>query len=102
MKVERKKRDENELLCRCHILNNLSDHLHDLFYIHKVFKENMEVTRVQIQHKRQGVDKFFIVKYFEFLMIDNTSVIDYIYKLQVLISKPKYLKVEVSKALQVG
>jgi hypothetical protein len=48
------------------------------------------------------VDKFFIVKYFEFLMIDNASVIDYIYKLQVLISKPKYLKVEVSKALQVG
>ena len=30
LNVKRKKQDEDELLCRCHILNNLSDCLYDL------------------------------------------------------------------------
>ena len=39
VKAERKKREEDELLCRGHILNNLSDHLYDLFTSTKSAKE---------------------------------------------------------------
>jgi hypothetical protein len=31
LKAKHKKQDEDKLLCRGHILNNLSDHLYDLF-----------------------------------------------------------------------
>ena len=38
-KAERKKLKEDELLCRGYILNNLSDHLYDLFTFVKSPKE---------------------------------------------------------------
>lgn len=64
---ERNKREENELLCRRHIFNSLSDRLYDLYTsvnspknIWKAleFKYNLEDL--------QGVDKFLNMKYFEF------------------------------------
>ena len=39
MKGDRKKREEDELLCRGHILNNLSGRLYDLFTSIKSAKE---------------------------------------------------------------
>ena len=48
------------------------------------------------------MDKFLIMKYFEFSMIDNDSAMDQVHELQVLISKLTNLKVEVPEALQVG
>ena len=42
------------------------------------------------------------MKYFEFSMIDNVSVMDQVHGLQVLVSKLKDLKVKVYEALQVG
>jgi hypothetical protein len=42
------------------------------------------------------------MRYFEFSLIDNVSIMDQVHKLQVMISKLKDLKVEVPEALQVG
>jgi hypothetical protein len=48
------------------------------------------------------VDKFLIIKYFKFSIIDNISVMNQVHELQVLIFKLKDLKVEVLKALETG
>ena len=39
IKAQRKKREEDELICRGHILNTLSDHLYDLYTSMKSPKE---------------------------------------------------------------
>ena len=39
LKEDRKKREEDELLCRGHMLNNMSDRLYDLFTSIKSTKE---------------------------------------------------------------
>ena len=102
LKVSRKKREEDELLCRGHILNNLSDRLYDLFTSVKSPKEIWNALEYKYNTEKQGVDKFLIMKYFEFSMVDSVSVMDQVHELQVLVSKLKDLKVEVPESLQVG
>ena len=48
------------------------------------------------------MEKFLIMIYFEFSMVDNVSVVDQVHELQILVSKLKDVKVEVPKSLQVG
>lgn len=102
VKKDRTKREEDELLCRGHILNNLSDRLYDLFTSVKSAKEIWNALEYKYNTEKQGVDKFLIMKYFEFIMVDNVSVMDQVHELQVLVSKLKDLKVEVPESLQVG
>ena len=42
------------------------------------------------------------MKYFEFAMVDNVSVMDQVLELQVLVNKLRDLKVVVSETMQVG
>ena len=102
LKASRKKREEDELLCRGHILNNLSVRLYDLFTSIKSPKEIWNALEYTYNTEKQGVDKFLIMKYFEFSMVDSVSVMDQVHELQVLVSKLKDLKVEVPESLQVG
>ena len=81
VKKDRTKREEDELLCRGHILNNLSDRLYDLFTSVKSAKEIWNALEYKYNTEKQGVDKFLIMKYFEFIMVDNVSVIDQVQSL---------------------
>ena len=101
-KKDRSKREEDELLCRGHILNNLSDRLYDLFTSVKTAKEIWSALEFKYNNEKQGVEKFLIMKYFEFSMVDNVSVMDQVHELQILVSKLKDVKVEVPESLQVG
>ena len=80
-KTERSKREEDELLCRGHILNNLSDRLYDLFTSVKTAKEIWSALEFKYNNEKQGVEKFLIMKYFEFSMVDNVSVMDQVHEL---------------------
>ena len=102
LKADRKKREEDELLCRGHILNNLSDHLYDLFTSIKSAKEIWNSLEYKYNTEKQGVDKFLTMKFFEFTMVDNVSIMDQVHEFQVLVSKLKDLKVVVPESLQVG
>uniref|UniRef100_A0A2N9HPB4 Retrovirus-related Pol polyprotein from transposon TNT 1-94-like beta-barrel domain-containing protein n=1 Tax=Fagus sylvatica TaxID=28930 RepID=A0A2N9HPB4_FAGSY len=102
LKAERKKREEDEVVCRGHILNTLSDRLYDLFTSMKSPKEIWEALEFKYKTEKQGADKFLIMKYFEFAMVDNISVMDQVHELQVMVNKLKDLKVVVAENLQVG
>ncbi|KAH7676279.1 RNA-directed DNA polymerase protein, partial [Dioscorea alata] len=101
-KAERVKRQEDELLCRGHILNTLSDRLYDLFTSVQSPREIWKALEFKYNTEKQGADKFIILKFFEFTMFDHISVLDQVHELQILVSKLKDLNVEVSEALQVG
>lgn len=71
LKKEHKKRKEDELLCRGHILNMLYDCLYDLYTntqsaikISKAFKFKFKVGE-------EGTKKSLISKYFYFKMIES-------------------------------
>ncbi|KAK3023996.1 hypothetical protein RJ639_044153, partial [Escallonia herrerae] len=93
-KAARKKREEDELVCRGHILNALLDRLYDLFTLSKCPKEIWKALENKYNNEKQGVDKFLTLKYFEFTMNDSESVLDQVHQLQILVSKLKDLKVE--------
>ena len=52
VKAERKKREEDEVVCRGHILNTLSDRLYDLFTSVKSPKRNLGYIAVQIYQRK--------------------------------------------------
>ncbi|KAK2998378.1 hypothetical protein RJ639_022884 [Escallonia herrerae] len=98
-KAARKKREEDELVCRGHILNALSDRLYDLFTSSKCPKEIWKALENKYDNEKQGADKFLTLKYFKFTMNDSESVLDQVYQLQILVSKLKDLKVEAYRLL---
>ncbi|KAK3024292.1 hypothetical protein RJ639_043154 [Escallonia herrerae] len=98
-KAARKKREEDELVCRGHILNALSDRLYDLFTSSKCSKEIWKALENKYNNEKQGADKFLTLKYFEFTMNDSESVLDQVHQLQILVSKLKDLKVEAYRLL---
>uniref|UniRef100_A0A2N9IJF8 CCHC-type domain-containing protein n=1 Tax=Fagus sylvatica TaxID=28930 RepID=A0A2N9IJF8_FAGSY len=102
LKAEHKKREEDEVVCRGHILNTPSNRLYDLFTSMKSLKEIWEALEFKYKIEKQGPDKFLIMKYFEFAMVDNISVMNQVHELQVLVNKLRDLKVVVAENLQVG
>lgn len=102
VKAERNQHEEDELLCRGHILNTLYDRLYNLFTSVKSPREIWNSLEFKYNIEKQGTDKFLVMKYFEFSMIDCTSVLDQVHELQIVVSKLKDLKIDIPEPLQVG
>ncbi|KAG8377552.1 hypothetical protein BUALT_Bualt08G0045000 [Buddleja alternifolia] len=102
IKEARRKREEDELVCRGHILNTLSDRLYDLFTSIKSPRKIWKALEDKYESEKQGTDKFLIMKYFQFSMVDNLPVLDQVHDLQVLVSKLRDVKIKLHESLQVG
>ena len=59
-------------------------------------KEIWNALEYKYKTTKEGKDKFMILKYLEFTMIDTKCVLDQIHELQVLVMKLRELKVEIS------
>uniref|UniRef100_A0A2N9EEB8 CCHC-type domain-containing protein n=1 Tax=Fagus sylvatica TaxID=28930 RepID=A0A2N9EEB8_FAGSY len=102
LKQQRIKREEDELVCRGHILNTLSDRLYDLFTTMTSPKEIWKALETKYKTEKQGTDKFIIQKYFDFKMMDNVSVLDQVHELQILVHKLNDLSIKIPELFQVG
>ena len=102
IKAQRKKQDEDELICRGHILNTLSDRLYDLYTSMKSSKKIWNALEVKYKTEKIGMNKFIIQKYFDYKMLDNVSVLDQVYELQILVNKLRDLSINIPKSFQVG
>jgi hypothetical protein len=92
LKTGCKKQDGDELLCRGHIFNKISDYLYSLFTSKRFSKEIWKSLEYKYNTEKEDEDTYLIMKYFEFSMIDNSSITDQVHELQVLISKLKKWK----------
>ena len=101
LKQQRIKREEDELVCRGHVLNTLSDRLYDLFTTMSSPKEIWKVLKTKYKTEKQGTDKFIIQKYFDFKMLNNVSMLDQMHELQILVHKLNDLSIKISKLFQV-
>lgn len=100
VKEQRKKREEDELVCPGHILNTLSDKLYDLFTSIKATRDIWKALEDKSKLERQGTNKFLIMKYLQFSMNDSLPTLNQVHQLQVLVSKLKDLKVELPENFQ--
>ena len=97
-----KKWEEDELICRGHILNTRSDCLYDLYTFMKSSKEIWNALEAKYKTKKIGTNKFIIQKYFDYKMLDNISVLDQVHELQILVNKLHDLSINIPESFQVG
>ena len=102
IKVQRKKQEEDELICKGHILNTLSDCLYDLYTSMKSPKDIWNAFEAKYKTKKIGTNKFIIQKYFDYKMLDNISVLEQVYELQILVNKLRDLSINIPESFQVG
>ena len=102
MKAKRKKRKNDEVMCQRHILNTLSDRLYGLYNSMKSPTEIWNALEYKYKIEKEGTDKFLILKYLEFSIIDYESVLDQRHDFQVIVTKLHELKVKISESFQVG
>ncbi|KAL6351005.1 hypothetical protein AAG906_031591 [Vitis piasezkii] len=98
----RKKREEDELICRGHILNALSDRLYDLYTNTYSTREIWEALENKYKAEEEGTKKFLISQYIDFKFFDEKPLLPQIHELQVIVNKLKVLKIELPEAFQVG
>ena len=102
IKEEKKKRAEDELVCRGHILNSLTDRLYDLYSNYATPKEIWTALETKYQNEKKGTDKFLALNYFDFKMTDDMPIMDQVHELQILVSRLRDLEVTVPDTLQIG
>ena len=102
IKVQRKKQEEDELIRKGHILNTLSDCLYDLYTSMKSPKDIWNALEAKYKTEKIGTNKFIIQKYFDYKMLDNISILDQVYELQIVVNKLRDLSINISESFQVG
>ena len=102
IKAQRKKQEEDELICRGHILNTLFDHLYDLYTSMKSPKEIWNALEVKYKTKKIGTNKFIIQKYFDYKILDNILILDQVHELQILVNKLRDLSINIPELFQMG
>jgi len=102
IKTARVKREEDEMLCRGHILNILTSRLYDIFSKLKSLKKIWAALETHYKQEKSGSDRFLTLKFFEYEITDNKSIMDQVHEIQMLISKLSDLDIKVPDSLQVG
>ncbi|RVW72568.1 hypothetical protein CK203_060076 [Vitis vinifera] len=98
----RKKREEDELICRGHILNALSDRLYDLYTNTYSAREIWEALENKYKVEEEGTKKFLISQYIDFKFFYEKPLLPQIHESQVIVNKLKVLKIKLPEAFQVG
>ena len=101
LKAERKKRVEDEFICRGHILNALSDRLYDLYTDTASAKEIWTALEFKYKAEEEGTKKFLISKYFDFKMVDDKPILPQVHELQVIVNKLRAVKIDLPETFQV-
>ena len=57
---------------------------------------------VKYKTEKIGTNKFIIQKYFDYKILNNISVLDQVYELQILVNKLRDLSINIPKSFQVG
>ncbi|KAK3003720.1 hypothetical protein RJ639_019326 [Escallonia herrerae] len=102
VKKERKKCEEDELMCRGHILNGLLDRLYDLFTEIKYARDIWSALDYKYKAEEEGTNKYLIAQYFDFVMADDKPVLEQVHALQVIVNKIRALKISLPESFQVG
>ncbi|XP_062104030.1 uncharacterized protein LOC133815177 [Humulus lupulus] len=97
-----KKHEEDELICRGHILNTLSDRLYDLYTNTKTTKDIWEALENTYKAEEECTKKFLITQYMEFKFYDVKPILPKIHELQIIVKKLSTLNIVLLEQFLVG
>ncbi|KAL2462050.1 Retrovirus-related Pol polyprotein from transposon TNT 1-94 [Abeliophyllum distichum] len=95
IKEKRKMMQEDEFICKGHILNALFDCFYDLYTNITSAREIYNALKNKFRAEEEGTKKFLISKYFDFKFLDNIHLLGQVHELQVIINKIKSMKIEI-------
>ncbi|XP_062086306.1 uncharacterized protein LOC133792418 [Humulus lupulus] len=90
---ERKKHEEDEFICRGHILNALSNCLYDLYPNTKTAKEIWEDLEKKYKAEEEDTKKFLITQYMKFKFYDMKLILPQIHELHIIVNKLSTLSI---------
>ncbi|XP_073059693.1 uncharacterized protein [Primulina eburnea] len=102
LRAKREKRQEDDLMCRGHILNALSDRLYDLYTNTTSAKEIWQALENKYKAEEEGTKKFLISKYIDFKFLDDKPLLPQVHELQVIVNKMRAVEIELPESFQVG
>ncbi|OIT06811.1 hypothetical protein A4A49_61530, partial [Nicotiana attenuata] len=98
LKAQRKKREEDEIMCRGHILNALSDRLYDLYTVEPSAKKIWNALEFKYKAEEEGTKYFFFVVKFT----DDMPILAQVHELQVIVNQLRVAGIELPDSFQVG
>ena len=81
IKAQRKRQEEDELICRGHILNTLSDPLFDLYTSMNSPKKIWNALEAKYKIEKVSTNKFILQKYFDYKLLDSKHFIIKVHEL---------------------
>ena len=75
----RKKKEENEIVCRGHILNALSERLYDLYTNEKSALKIWNALKFKYKAGEASTKKFLISKYIEYTFNDEIPILSQVH-----------------------
>lgn len=100
--LKRRKRKEDEFLCKGHILNVLSNILYNHYRQAASAKKLRRLLESKYKIKEAGNQKFLISNYIDYKISNNKPILDQVYDLQLIISDMKTVGIDLVEDFQVG
>ncbi|KAK2999754.1 hypothetical protein RJ639_023398 [Escallonia herrerae] len=101
-KKEWQRRNDDEVMCRGHILNALSDRLYNFYKSFDSAKEIWKALEYKFKVQEEGTNKFLISEYNDFTMLDGIPILHQVHELQDIANKICELDGKLSESFQVG
>ena len=102
LKAQRNKREEDEIMCRGHILNALSDRLYNLHISKSSTIRIWKALEFKYKAEKESTKKFLISKYFDYKFHDDMPILAQVHKLQVIVNQLRIVEIELPESFQVG
>ncbi|KAK3020692.1 hypothetical protein RJ639_045598 [Escallonia herrerae] len=96
------RRNDDEVMCRGHILNALSDRLYNFYKSFDSAKEIWKVLEYKYKVQEEGTNKFLISEYNDFTMLDGIPILHQVHELQDIANKICELDGKLPESFQVG
>jgi len=88
----RSKFENDDYICRCHILNNMSDALFDVYQGMESAKKLWEVLENKYMKEDVFSKNFLVSQFNNYKMVEGRSILDQLHEIQQILSHFKHIK----------
>ena len=99
---ERTKRENDDYICKGHILNALADSLFDIYQLVETAKELWDTLEAKYLTEDATSKKFLVSHFMKYSMVDNKPVMDQFHEIQHILSQFKQQKMNMDDSIVVS
>ena len=99
---ERTKWENDDYICKGHILNALADSLFDIYQLVETAKELWDTLEAKYLMEDATSKKFLVSHFMKYSMVDNKPVMDQFHKIQHILSQFKQQKMNMDDSIVVS